>query len=57
MPYSQDLVVARELYDYDKDPDETVNVADEKNYAAISADLNKKLIGFLEDQRIKLQHN
>ena len=56
MTFSQDLVVARELYDYNKDPNETVNVADEKSYAAVSGDLHKKMIGFLEAQRIKLQH-
>lgn len=57
MPFDPDLVVARELYDYDNDPEETVNVADEKDYAAISSDLNKKMISFLEAQRIKLQRN
>ncbi len=56
MTFGQDLVVARELYDYNKDPNETVNVADEKSYAAVSGDLHKKMIGFLEAQRIKLQH-
>jgi len=49
-PYSKDLVVASELYDYEKDPDETINVAEEKEYAAVSKDLNEKMIAFLASQ-------
>ncbi len=57
MPFDPNLVVAYELYDYDKDPNETINVADEKSYTAISAELNKKMIGFLVAQQTKLQRN
>ena len=32
--YDPSLVVAREMYDYDKDPKETVNVVDEPDYSA-----------------------
>jgi iduronate 2-sulfatase len=54
-PYSKDLVVARELYDYKSDPNETVNVVDEKNYASVSADMNKKMLQFLVSQVRKKQ--
>jgi arylsulfatase A-like enzyme len=36
-------VYATELYDYEKDPLETVNVAKDKAYTAVAADLNKKM--------------
>ena len=49
-PFSKDYVVASELYDYEKDPDETVNVVDEKEYAAISKDMHSKMLGFLKSQ-------
>lgn len=48
--YRKDLVVARELYDYDKDPNETVNVVDEKEYAAASKEMNEKMVSFLASQ-------
>ncbi len=40
--FSQDLVAAGELYDYQKDPDERVNVIGEKEYAATVKDLHQK---------------
>jgi iduronate 2-sulfatase len=49
-PYSKDLVVATELYDYNKDPNETVNVVDQKEYAAVSKEMNEKMISFLASQ-------
>jgi arylsulfatase A-like enzyme len=49
-PFSKDLVVASELYDYEKDPDETVNVVDEKEYDAVSKDMHSKMLGFLKSQ-------
>ena len=49
-PYSKDLVVASELYDYEKDPDETINVVGEREYAAISKELNGKMKDFLYSQ-------
>jgi hypothetical protein len=48
--YSKDLVVARELYDYKKDPNETVNVVDDKEYALVTNDMNDKMLGFLASQ-------
>lgn len=55
--YNKDLLVASELYDYKKDPDETVNVVDDKKYAAISKELHSKMIQFLSQQAEKLNRN
>jgi len=49
-PYSKDLVVATELYDYNKDPNETINVANEKEYNIVAKDLNSKMLTFLNAQ-------
>ncbi len=49
-PYRKDLVVASELYDYEKDPNETVNVVGEKQYATVSRDMNEKMVSFLASQ-------
>jgi iduronate 2-sulfatase len=49
-PYSKDLVVASELYDYDKDPNETMNVVDEKEYVSVSKEMNEKMESFLTSQ-------
>ncbi len=48
--YSKDLVVARELYDYSVDPEETENVVDNENYAAIVDALNDKMVNYFADQ-------
>lgn len=50
-PFSKDLIVAKELYDYEKDPLETVNVLDDKEYVRIVADLENKMSAFFESQR------
>ena len=49
-PYNKDLVVASELYDYEKDPNETVNVVDDKIYASVAKDMNDKMLRFLSGQ-------
>ena len=49
--FSRDKIVAKELYDYVKDPLETVNVVDEKSYKAIGKDLDKKMMEFFASQR------
>ncbi|MEI6139152.1 MAG: sulfatase [Mariniphaga sp.] len=49
-PYSKDLVVASELYDYEKDPNETKNVVDDKIYASVTKDMNDKMLQFLSGQ-------
>ncbi|MEI6275099.1 MAG: sulfatase [Prolixibacteraceae bacterium] len=52
-PFSKELVVASELYDYKKDPNETVNVVNETNYDAVVRDLNSKMVAFLNSQMRK----
>ena len=52
-PYSVDKVYTLELYDYTKDPLEKVNVAYEKNYASVAADLNKKMIEYFNSKVAK----
>ncbi len=49
-PFRNELVAAGEMYDYTKDPNETVNVIDEKNYAAASQELRKKMVQFFKSQ-------
>lgn len=49
-PFSKDLVMATELYDYQKDPDEKVNVSGKMEYAGEEANLNDKIISFFESQ-------
>jgi arylsulfatase A-like enzyme len=48
--FNIDLVVATELFDYQKDPNETVNVADDLNYASVTKDMNEKMLNFLATQ-------
>lgn len=43
MPYNPGALEAVELYDYEKDPLETVNVADDPAYADVVADLKAKM--------------
>jgi iduronate 2-sulfatase len=52
-PFSKDLVVTSELYDYKKDPFEKLNVVNEKNYSKVSKDLHSKMLRFLENQVMK----
>jgi arylsulfatase A-like enzyme len=47
-PFTEARVYAAEMYDYVKDPLEKVNVANEKNYAEIVANLKKQLLAFLK---------
>jgi iduronate 2-sulfatase len=49
-PFNKDLVVASELYDYKKDPNETVNVADDKKYESVVKDMHEKMIQFFASQ-------
>lgn len=49
-PFDAKKVFAIELYDYVKDPLETINVANEKNYETVAKDLNEKMIIFLKEQ-------
>lgn len=48
--FNSDLVVGTELYDYDKDPNETVNVADDVAYKSVTKDLKAKMLNFFKSQ-------
>jgi len=52
--FSEDLIVATELYDYKKDPDETENVEGKIEYRLVRNDLHKKMTGFLNLQANKM---
>ena len=52
--YNADKVYTKELYDYVKDPLEKVNVSDDTKYAAIAADLDKKMVAYFKSKEVKL---
>ena len=49
-PYKEDKVYAVELYDYVKDPLETVNVVNDEKYASVSKEMKDKMIKFFKEQ-------
>jgi len=49
-PFKKELVIGTELYDYKNDPLETVNVAADKKYTAVSNDLYKSMLAFFKSQ-------
>ncbi len=49
-PFNKDWVSAEELYDYKKDPLETVSVINDKKYSSIAGDLRAKMQKFLKSQ-------
>ena len=48
-PYDPKKVVGRELYDYQKDPMETVNVVDVPEYRSVANKMNEQLRGLFEN--------
>ena len=52
--FDQNLVVASELYDYQKDPDETINVVDQNTYAEVAKDMKAKMLDYFKVQYLKL---
>lgn len=54
--FSNDLVVATELYDYKKDPNETVNVVNDPGYTGVAKELKGKMIEFFRSQQKKLNN-
>lgn len=48
--YKKDLIVDTELYDYEKDPLETVNFANEKEYASVAKEMHDKIVNFFNSQ-------
>lgn len=55
-PFNKDLAIASELYDYEKDPNETVNVVADKEYAFVSNELHNKMVHFLDTQAKQLNY-
>ena len=49
-PFDAALVVGSELYDYKKDPLETINVVSEKAYASVYKNMYQKMINFFKTQ-------
>ncbi len=49
-PFKNELIVGTELYDYQKDPEETINVADDQGYKTVSKELYDKMIAFFKTQ-------
>lgn len=52
-PYDPDLVLGRELYDYEKDSGETMNLVDQPEYETESKEMHEMLKSFFEDCRKK----
>jgi arylsulfatase A-like enzyme len=48
--FNKDLVVGIELYDYEKDPNETINFAKNKKYVQVSKEMNQKMLAFFKSQ-------
>jgi hypothetical protein len=53
-PFNEDLIVATELYDYLKDPNETENMEGKNEYKLIRNDLHNEMVGFLKQQENKV---
>lgn len=49
-PFNPALVAGIELYDYKKDPNEMVNVAKDKKYAAVSSEMHQNMMNFFKTQ-------
>jgi len=49
-PYTASSLVIKELYDYQVDPLETVNVANDSKYAVIANEMDKKMMEFFNSQ-------
>lgn len=51
--FSEDLIVAKELYDYIKDPLETVNLAGKRKYSKTKVEMEELMIEYLKSQENK----
>ena len=49
-PFNPEFIVGTELYDYEKDPNETNNVVNEKEYKAVAVDLKAKMLAYFAAQ-------
>ena len=52
--FDESLVYGTELYDYEKDPMETENLINDKQYVSVSKDLRKKMLQYFKEQEQKL---
>ena len=50
-PYNPKKIVGRELYDYQKDPLETVNLVDNPEYKAVAEKMNKRMRDYFKRQQ------
>ena len=48
--FNPEFIVGTELFDYEKDPNETNNVVDEKEYKAVAKDLKAKMLAYFAAQ-------
>ncbi len=53
--FDKNLLVGIELYDYKKDPNETVNVVNDKEYAATTKKLHQDMLSYLAAEYNKLK--
>jgi iduronate 2-sulfatase len=51
--FNKDLIIGTELYDYKSDPNETINVTNEKKYAEVNLAMHKKMLAFFKTQELK----
>ena len=51
--YDEKLIIGEELYDYDADPLETINVFNEAKYKSTGEELKNKMISFFKSQETK----
>lgn len=57
-PFDEKKIIAQELYDYEKDPQEKVNAVSNASYASVVKDLSQKLSQHLTDQyKVSQKHN
>ena len=49
-PFNKEFVEAKELYDYENDPLETISVVKDKKYASVLTDMETKLFEFFKTQ-------
>lgn len=49
-PYNEKFLIGAELYDYKTDPEETINVANDKKYGTASKEMKQKMIDFFKTQ-------
>jgi iduronate 2-sulfatase len=53
LPFNEKLLFGTELYDYEKDPLETINVVDDRKYSSISSEMKKQMLAFFKSQERK----